>query len=246
MCTRIHLGGLACLIIGQAMALAQQPAGVSANVEFKTQQERLSYAIGCQIGTNLKAQQTEYDIAMLVKGLTDVLKGQTPVLSELEIRQLITQWQQQVQAAQLKQRQELAEKNLAEGKAFLAANAKKEGVKVLPSGLQYKVIKEGSGKSPTMADRVKVHYRGRFINGTQFDSSYDRGQPAEFPVGAVIKGWTEALQLMKPGSHYEIYIPPDLAYGPDGNRAIPPNAVLIFDVELLEVTKAEPNPNPAQ
>jgi len=239
MCTYKRLGGLACLILSGIVVAAEQPVAVQPKVEFKSQQEKLSYAIGCQIASNLKAQETEYDLAMLVKGLTDVLKGQGPALTEQEIRQTIMEWQQQVQAAQLKKRQEVAAKNLADGKAFLAANAKKEGVKVLPSGLQYKVIKEGTGPSPTLADKVKVQYRGRFINGTQFDSSYDRGQPAEFPVRAVIKGWTEALQLMKPGSHYELYIPPDLAYGEDGNRAIPPNAVLIFDVELLEVSKAE-------
>lgn len=239
--TVVGLAGVVLVICGYVCAIAQQPNTSPAKVEFKTQQERLSYAIGYQIAMNLKEQETEYDLAMLYKGMSDVLKGQPVAMTDAEVRQVILEWRKQVQAIQLKKRQELAEKTASESKAFLAANAKKQGIKVLPSGLQYRVVKEGSGKSPTMTDTVKVNYKGRLVNGTEFDSSYKRGEPAQFPLNAVIKGWAEALQLMKPGAQYEIFIPPDLAYGENGNGPIPPNAVLIFDVELLEVLKAEPN-----
>jgi FKBP-type peptidyl-prolyl cis-trans isomerase FklB len=216
-----------------------QAAATDPNVTFKSDQEKLSYAIGCQIGNSLKSQETALDLPMLTQGLTQVLNGKTPSLTEDQIRQTIQNWQQEVQAKAAQKRKELGEKNLAEGKAFLEANAKKEGVKVLASGLQYKVIKDGTGKIPASTDKVKVNYRGTLTNGTEFDSSYKRNQPAEFPVTGVIKGWVEALQLMKEGSKWEIYVPGALAYGENGRPNIPPNSVLIFEVELLEIVKPD-------
>jgi len=154
-----------------------------------------------------------------------------------QMRQVMTTFRQQMMAKQKQRQQVDGAKNLAMGKAFLEANGKKEGVKVLPSGLQYKVIKKGTGKTPTAADKVKTHYRGTLIDGTEFDSSYKRNAPAVFGVTQVIKGWTEALQLMKEGAKWQLYIPANLAYGERGRPGIPPNSTLIFDIELLEVVK---------
>jgi len=228
----------ACLAAGIAGA---QAAATDPNAIFKSAQEKLSYAIGCQIGTNLKAQETALDLPTMFKGLTQAVNGQPLSLTEEQIKEAITEWQKEVQAKMAQKRKELGEKNLVEGKTFLDANAKKEGVKVLASGLQYKVIKDGTGKIPVSTDKVKVHYRGTLINGTEFDSSYKRGTPAEFPVGNVIKGWVEGLQLMKEGSKWELYIPAALAYAENGRPNIPPNSVLIFEVELLEIVKPDPN-----
>ena len=272
-----------CLMVGMACVWAAQTAPAPAKVEFKTDQEKLSYAIGCQIGNSLKTRPTPPNLPMLIQGLTQVLNGQptdeeklsyatgcqigtslkaqdTPIdlpmltqaitqilnkqpttLTDDQIRETIAAWQKDVQAKAEKKRQELGEKNLAEGKAFLEANAKKEGVKVLASGLQYKVIKEGTGSIPAATDKVRVHYRGTLTNGTEFDSSYKRNQPAEFLVTGVIKGWVEALQLMKEGSKWEICIPANLAYGEAGRPSIPPNSVLVFEVELLEILKPAPS-----
>jgi len=217
------------------------PIGTNQDVTLNSDQEKLSYAIGCQIGTSLKAQETALELPLLTQGLTQVLNGQTPALSEDQVRQTIMAWQKEVQARMEQKRKELGEKNLAEGKAFLEANAKKEGVKALASGLQYKVLTDGAGKIPVSTDKVKVNYRGTLTNGTEFDSSYKRNQPAEFPVTNVIKGWVEALQLMKEGSKWELYIPATLAYGESGRPNIPPNSVLVFEVELLEIVKTDPN-----
>jgi FKBP-type peptidyl-prolyl cis-trans isomerase FklB len=218
-----------------------QAAATDPNVTFKSDQEKLSYALGCQIGNSLKAQETALDLPMLTQGLTQVLNGQTPSLSEDQIKQTIMAWQKDVQARMEQKRKEQGEKNLIEGKAFLEANAKKEGVKVLASGLQYKVLKDGTGKIPVSTEKVKVNYRGTLTNGTEFDSSYKRNQPAEFPVTGVIKGWVEALQLMKEGTKWEIYVPAALAYGESGRPSIPPNSVLVFEIELLEIVKPDAN-----
>jgi FKBP-type peptidyl-prolyl cis-trans isomerase len=148
-------------------------------------------------------------------------------------------WQKKMQQKQAAAKAKVASENLAKGKAFLEANKTKEGVKVTDSGLQYKVIEEGTGESPTASDKVRVHYRGRLVNGQEFDSSYKRGKPAEFPVTGVIKGWTEALQLMKEGAKWELYIPPELAYGTQDRPGLPGNSTLIFEVELLDVLGEE-------
>ncbi len=220
-----------------AAAPATTPAPVTPKSEFKNDQEKLSYAIGFRLGTNLKTQETALDLPTLFKAMTDVLNGQPLAMDEQEVGKVIDAWQMDVRTKMEAKRKEQAEKNLVEGKAFLEANAKKEGIKVLPSGLQYKVVKEGTGNIPAATDRVKVQYKGALTNGTEFDSSYKRGQPAEFQVGGVIKGWVEALQLMKEGSKWELYIPPTLAYGEAARPSIPPNSVLIFEVELLEIVK---------
>jgi len=200
---------------------------------LKTEMDKVSYVIGTQVGQSIKSQGIEINIESLTWGLKDAMAGKELALSQDEIKQVMTSFQQRLAAKRAAQ----AAKNLAEGTAFLEANKAKEAVKVLPSGLQYKVIKEGTGKSPTLDDKVKTHYRGTLINGTEFDNSYKRNQPNVFPVKGVIKGWTEALPLMKEGCKWELYIPASLAYGEEGRRGIPPNSTLIFEMELLEVVK---------
>jgi FKBP-type peptidyl-prolyl cis-trans isomerase FklB len=197
----------------------------------------VSYAIGARLGQNFKQQDIEIKIESFVRGLKDALTGGKLELTQQQIQQLMTSFSQQIMAKQQEKRKAEAAKNLAAGKAFLEANKSKEGVKVLPSGLQYKILREGTGKSPTAEDKVKTHYSGKLIDGAEFDSSYKRNEPAEFAVKGVIKGWTEALQLMKEGAKWELYIPPELAYGERGNRNIPGNSTLIFEVELLEIVK---------
>lgn len=202
-----------------------------------TEMDKVSYAIGVQLGTNFKRQGIDIKIEKFVQGLKDATAGNKLELTEQEIQQTMMAFSQKMRAKQQEKQKADAVKNLAAGKVFLEANKKKEGVKVLPSGLQYKVIKEGTGKTPTAADKVKTHYRGRLIDGTEFDSSYKRGKPAEFGVKAVIKGWTEALQLMKEGAKWELYIPANLAYGERARPTIPANSTLIFEIELLEIVK---------
>jgi len=204
---------------------------------FETEMDKVSYAIGAQLGQNFKRQKIEIRIESLIRGLRDATAGKELALTEEQMKQIMTSFSQRMMAKRKELQKADAAKNLAAGKAFLAANGKKEGVKVLPSGLQYKILKEGTGRSPTAEDKVKTHYRGTLLDGTEFDSSYKRNKPAEFAVKAVIKGWTEALQLMKEGATWELYIPPDLAYGARGNRNIPGNSTLIFQVELIEIVK---------
>jgi FKBP-type peptidyl-prolyl cis-trans isomerase FklB len=220
---------------------------------LKTELEKVSYIIGTQIARNFKAQDVEVDLNALMLGLKDALEGKELALSQSEMKQVYTHFQQEMRAKIAAKRAEEAAKDLAAGKAFLEANKTKEGIKVLPDGLQYKIIKEGTGPTPTADDRVKTNYRGTFIDGTEFDSSYKLNKPAEFAVKSVIKGWTEALQLMKVGAKWELYIPADLAYGERGRPGIPPNSTLIFDIELLEIVKPTqaakptiPAPKPAQ
>lgn len=204
---------------------------------FETEMDKVSYAIGVQLGQNFKRQKIEIKIESLIRGLRDATAGKELALTQEQIKQVMTSFSQRMMAKRKELQKADAAKNLAAGKAFLAANGKKEGVKVLPSGLQYKILKKGTGKSPTAEDKVKTNYRGTLIDGTEFDSSYKRNKPAEFAVKAVIKGWTEALQLMKEGAKWELYIPPELAYGARGNRGIPGNSTLIFQVELIEIVK---------
>ena len=204
--------------------------------ELKDLKAKVSYSIGLDIGRNFKAQGVEVDPAVLLKGMQDALADAQPMLTDEQIQETMTAFQQQMMGKQQKMIEELSEKNKTEGQAFLAENAKKEGVVSLPSGLQYKIVTEGEGASPKAEDTVTVHYRGTLVDGTEFDSSYGRGEPATFPVNGVIPGWTEALQLMKKGAKYELYIPAELAYGQRGaGPAIGPNATLIFEVELLDI-----------
>jgi FKBP-type peptidyl-prolyl cis-trans isomerase FklB len=203
-------------------------------VTLKTETDSLSYSLGVLIGNNLKVQGiNELNDNVYMDGFRD---GITQKPNEMTMEQANLYVQKYFENQMSKKSGE----NLQAGIDFLAENGKKEGVVTLNSGLQYKVLQAGSGLSPKATDQVKVHYRGTLIDGTVFDSSYDRGQPAQFGVSQVIKGWTEALQLMSPGSHWMLYIPSDLAYGPDGaGDVIGPNSTLIFEVELLEVMPSQ-------
>jgi FKBP-type peptidyl-prolyl cis-trans isomerase len=206
------------------------------SLQLKDQKDKESYSLGYKFGQSLKDQRLAIDLDLYSSGLRDALSEKKPLLSQEEIDKTVMDVQNRVMAARQKELQGQSEMNLAAGKAFLEANGKKEGVKTLPSGLQYKVLKEGSGKTPKATDTVTVNYRGTQINGAEFDSSYKRGQPATFQLGNVIRGWTEALQMMKEGSRWQLFIPPQLAYGERGmGRAIGPNATLIFEVELISV-----------
>lgn len=211
-------------------------AKTGAAVTLKTQREKASYALGMSIGTGMHRQGLPVDPALVSRGLRDAMAGGKTLMTEDEMKAALQQLRGQVQQAQESKTQAESAGNRKAGEAFLTANKSKEGVKTLPDGLQYKVIKEGSGPKPSANDTVTVNYRGTLIDGKEFDSSYKRGQPASFPVNGVIKGWTEALQLMPVGSKWELFIPPDLAYGdhpPD--PSIGAGDTLVFEVELLSI-----------
>lgn len=224
---------LAALLTGVSTLIAQDAP------ELKTPRERLSYALGADIGNNLKRQEIDVDPKLLAAGIADAIVGKS-ALSTNQIREVMMEFRNQMMAKMQAKQEEESKKAQAAGEAFLAANAKKDGVKTTPSGLQYKVVKAGSGKSPTASDTVKVHYHGTLPDGTVFDSSVDRGEPVTFPVNGVIPGWTEALQLMKVGDKWQLVIPSKLAYGEQGaGDKIAPNSVLVFDVELLGIEGGE-------
>ncbi len=225
------------LAMAMCGVVALSGASLAADVpELKTDKEKISYSIGMDIGGNLKRESVEVDPDLLARGLKDSYGGGKTILTEDQARQTLEDFQKTLMAKQAETMKILSEKNKADGEKFLAENAKKEGVKVLPSGLQYKEITPGTGKIPKADDTVTTHYKGTLIDGTEFDSSYTRGQPATFPVSGVIPGWTEALQLMKEGAKWQLFVPPDLAYGERGaGQVIGPNATLIFEVELLTV-----------
>ncbi|HET7318119.1 MAG TPA: FKBP-type peptidyl-prolyl cis-trans isomerase [Nitrospirota bacterium] len=225
-------------IISLCMVFAVSPVFGGEKTELKTDKDKLSYALGADMGSNLKKFEIDIDADLYVKGMKDALSGNV-LLTEQEIKNVIMSLQKDLQAKQQEKMKAQGEKNKKEGEAFLAENKKKDGVKALPSGLQYKVITEGKGASPKATDTVTVHYKGTLTDGTEFDSSYKRNAPATFPVNGVIKGWTEALQLMKEGSKWQLFIPASLAYGESGRAGIPPNSVLIFDVELIKVGAKE-------
>lgn len=201
-----------------------------------TQQDKISYAIGMNMAKNLQRQSLDVEPDVVSRGLKDVLAGNKTLLTEDEAKATLTTLQNDMRAKQQEKVQQVGQANKKEGEDFLAANKGKDGVVTLPSGLQYKVLKEGTGPKPSASDSVVCNYQGTLINGTEFDSSYKRGQPATFPVSGVIKGWTEALQLMPVGSKWQLFIPPNLAYGERGAGAdIGPNATLIFEVELMSI-----------
>jgi FKBP-type peptidyl-prolyl cis-trans isomerase FklB len=205
-------------------------------VVLETQKDKVSYGIGMNIGSSLKRDVVDVDVDLLVKGLKDGLSGDNTLMSEEEYRATMMALQKEMMEKQAAAASALAEKNKQEEDAFLAENGKKEGVVRLPSGLQYKVIRSGTGKSPKPDDTVETHYRGTLIDGTEFDSSYKRGETATFPVSGVIPGWTEALQKMKEGDKWQLFVPSSLAYGERGaGRNIGPNTMLIFEVELIAV-----------
>jgi FKBP-type peptidyl-prolyl cis-trans isomerase FklB len=224
----------------EAQTATTQPVKKAA---FPTEKENVSYALGVQIGNMLKQTGEEIDLKVFTQALEDVMKGKPLAMQQDELMQVLGDFQNKMRAKATKEMEDLASKNKAEGEAFLKENAKKEGVKTTASGLQYKVIKEGTGKTPKATDTVKVNYVGKFIDGNEFDSSYKRGEPAEFAADQVIKGWTEALTMMKEGSKYELFIPSNLAYGEGGRGPIPPNATLVFEVELLNIVEPKTTTN---
>ena len=204
--------------------------------ELKSDKEVFSYSLGMNLGGNLKRESVEVDTELLVRGFKDGYGGGKTILTEEEARKSIMDFQKAQMAKRAETMKKLSEKNKADGERFLAENAKKEGVKSLQSGLQFKEITPGKGKTPKATDTVTTQYKGTLIDGTEFDSSYKRGEPATFPVSGVIAGWTEALQLMKEGAKWQLFIPPNLAYGERGAGSdIGPNATLIFEVELISV-----------
>jgi len=226
----IRIGLLTAMVALATPVFAAEP-GVPTSKE-----DKISYSIGVDIGTSMKRQGLELNADQLAAGLKDSLSGGKTKLSADEVKKILTDYQQELQAKAQEHEQMLAEKNKKDGEAFLAENKKKPGVKTLPSGLQYKVITDGKGPIPKASDTVTTNYKGTLIDGTEFDSSYKRGEPATFPVSGVIKGWTEALQLMKVGSKWELYVPADLAYGPRGaGQVIGPNSTLVFEVELVSI-----------
>jgi len=208
---------------------------------LKSLKEKVSYCIGLNIGKSMKQDSVDLDPDVLVRGIRDALSGAKPLLTDAEIQEAMVAFQKETQAKAAADRKVSGEKAKKEGEAFLADNKKKEGVVTRPSGLQYKVIKKGTGnRNPKATDTVVTHYVGTLLDGTEFDSSIKRGEPAQFEVGGVIPGWTEALQLMKVGDKWQLFIPSNLAYGERGaGRAIGPNETLIFEVELLGISDAK-------
>jgi FKBP-type peptidyl-prolyl cis-trans isomerase len=213
----------------------------ASTLTLKTQKEKASYALGMKIGGDLRRQtvNTAVDPALTARGLKDALAGTKPLLTEDEEKAALTQLQTEIRTKQEAKAKEASAPNRKDGEAYLATNKGKEGIVTLPSGLEYKILTPGSGPKPTASDTVTVNYKGTLIDGTEFDSSYKRGQPATFPVGGVIKGWTEALQLMPVGSKWQLFIPTDLAYGDSGRPGIPPGATLVFEVELISIGEAK-------
>jgi len=228
------------IVIVSASLLAFPLFGQEKSPQLKDQKDKVSYSIGMQIGFNLGRQKVDINPDILAAGIKDAIAGK-PQLTTDQVKDIMSQFEKDMEQKQ----KQAGEKNKTEGAKFLEDNKKKPGVKTTASGLQYKVEKEGTGSQPKATDMVTVNYRGTLIDGTEFDSSYKRNQPATFPVNGVIKGWTEALQLMKQGAKYQLFIPSNLAYGeramgPD----IGPNSTLIFDVDLVDV-KPPPTPAPA-
>jgi len=224
------------------------PLWADGTLQLTDEKSRVSYAIGMMLGQNffkrngLDTNAVDVDIA--AQAMKTIQSGATPLLSDVEMQQILKSFQKEFAAKQAALHAQEGIKNKADGAAFLAANKKNDGVITLPDGLQYMVITNGSGPIPSPNDKVSVNYRGTLIDGTEFDSSYKRGQPAEFPVTAVIHGWTEALEKMPVGSKWKLFIPSDLAYGERGRPGIPPNSVLIFDIELLDTKTNPPPPAP--
>jgi FKBP-type peptidyl-prolyl cis-trans isomerase FklB len=206
--------------------------------KLETVNQKASYIIGHKIGSQLKREAIEPDVDALLIGIKEAIAGKKMGIPTKDAQAVMQEFSRLAQAAQEEKKKGVGAKNLDEAKKFLAGNTKKDGVITTKSGLQYEVIKEGAGAIPKASDKVRTHYKGTLLDGTVFDSSYDRGEPAEFPVGDVIKGWVEALQLMKVGSKWKLYIPPDLGYGERGaGEDIGPNAMLTFEIELLDIVE---------
>ena len=223
-------------------ALAQQnpdtQGAAPQGAELSSPKQQASYAFGLQIAKSFKSQHIDLDAQAVNRGIADGLSDAKPALSDEQMTEALQAFQQEVAAKQAEENKSHADTNKKQGEAYLEANKAKEGVKTLPSGLQYKVLRSGDGEKPGPTDMVTTHYRGTLTDGTEFDSSIARGEPATFPVNGVIKGWTEALQLMKVGDKWEIVVPSDLAYGERGaGEVIGPHSVLVFEIELLGIKK---------
>jgi FKBP-type peptidyl-prolyl cis-trans isomerase FklB len=236
-----HLKGISgmrnVVLVVLALALAGCQSSGQKNVELKTQKDKVSYSIGLNIGSNMVRDSLDLDYDALVQGMKDAwLDTSKRMMKESEVQACMMTWQQEMQTKKMAHQQGVADKNKKDGEKFLEENKKEAGVVTLPSGLQYKVITEGKGPKPAATQTVVTNYSGTLIDGTEFDSSMKHGKPAEFPVNGVIKGWTEALQMMKVGSKWRLFIPPDLAYGDQGaGNVIPPGSTLIFEIELLQI-----------
>ncbi len=214
------------ILLASGSALAQ---------DVNTEKGKLSYAVGWDIGADIKRRSTEFDVESLITAIRDVVAENEPKVTNNEMRTLLTALQEKVRAEQVEQYRALSEKNQAESEAFLEANISKLGIVALPSGVQYRIIEEGDGARPGLDSRVSVHYRGSKLDGREFDSSFARGTPEEFTVNAVLKGWQEVLPLMKTGSTWQIFVPPELAFGARGNPPVGPNEALMFDLKLVEI-----------
>jgi len=217
--------------------LASGPCTAEENAALSDPNERINYSLGYQIGGDLKRQRVEVNREALLQGIEDAVNAAEPRMSRQEMQTTLVELKRKVVAVQKEERAAREKQNLEAGEAFLAGNAKQDGVVTLPSGLQYRVLETGSGRKPKATDTVTVHYRGTLIDGTEFDSSYSRKQPATFRADRVIDGWREALSLMQEGSKWELFIPARLAYGKRGSGKIPPFSTLVFEVELLSVAE---------
>jgi len=203
--------------------------------DITTDKGKLSYAIGWDIGEDIKRRGAEFDVETIIAAVRDSAAGKDPQVPAEEMVAMLTELQKKVRTEQAEAFQKLSDENQAKAEEFLTGNMSKTGIVALPSGIQYRIIEEGDGARPNMDSSVKVHYRGSKINGHEFDSSFARGVPEEFTVNTVLKGWQEVLPLMKTGSTWQIFVPPELAFGPRGNPPVGPNEALIFDLKLVEI-----------
>lgn len=232
------------LLLFSYSAACAQDQSASGGAPLDTLEKRASYAIGMNFAQSMKSQKVPIDLELLIQGMRDAFGDGEPRMSQQEIQQAFQEFQSMMGERQKKEHDEQAAANQKQADEFFAENKSKPGVVTTDSGLQYMVMREGDGPKPTLQDRVSVHYTGTLLDGTKFDSSYDRNQPATFPVGGVISGWKEAIQLMPVGSKYKLWIPPDLAYGANGQgQVIGPNAALVFEVELLGIEDASSSGN---
>lgn len=235
-----HVFYLALLpLLVTACQKAPEPAATAAaEPTLETDNQVYSYGVGFQIGSQMAASPIEMDSDGIIAGLNDALAQKEPRVEQERLQEVAQRLQSEMESKQKAESEALSVENAAAAEAFMAENANKEGVVTLENGLQYRVIESAEGEMPAETDTVVVNYRGTFVDGTEFDSSYSRGEPAQFPLNAVIPGWQQALQLMPVGSKWEVYIPPELAYGSGGQGPIPPSSALIFEVELVEITPA--------
>ena len=219
------------------MALIALSATPAVAQDLSSEKGKLSYAVGWDIGKDIERRGAEFDVETLIAAIRDSAAGKEPQVPSEEMVALLTALQQKVRQEQAEAFQKLAEENRVKSEEFLTSNRSKNGIVALPSGIQYRIIEEGEGSRPTMESTVKVHYRGSKINGHEFDSSFARGVPEQFTVNSVLKGWQEVLPLMKTGSTWQIFVPPELAFGPRGNPPVGPNEALIFDLKLVEIVQ---------